>query len=50
MNTIKLTIKKQTYITLKSLIKCFKMLKNIKIKKFSLSVCLAHPKMQSLIF
>lgn len=50
MNAIKLPTKDQTYIKQNTLKKHFIALKIIIINKFSLSVCLVSPKMQSLIF
>lgn len=50
MNTIKLPTKDQTNIKQNTLKNHLIALKIIIISKFSLSICLAHPKMQSLIF
>ena len=50
MNTIKLPSKDETNIKQNTLKNHLMTLKIIVINKFSLSVCLAHPKMQSLIF
>ena len=50
MNAIKLLTKDQTNIKQNTLNNHLMALKIIIISKFSLSVCLAHPKMQSLIF
>lgn len=50
MNAIKLLIKDQTNIKQKTLKNNLIALKIIIINKFNLSVCLAHPKIQSLIF
>ncbi len=50
MNGFKLSTKDQTHITFKFLKNFIKILKIIIINSFSLSVCLAHPKMQSLVF
>ncbi len=50
MNTIKLPTKDQTNIKQNTLKIHLMALKIIIINKFGLSVCLAHPKMQSLIF
>jgi len=50
MNTIKLPTKDQKHIKKNTLKKYLMALKIIIINKFSLRVCLAHPKMQSLIF
>lgn len=50
MNAIKLPTKDEKNIKQKTLKNNLMALKIIIINKFSLSVCLAHPKMQSLIF
>lgn len=50
MNTIKLPTKDQTNIKQNTLKNHLIALKIIIINKFSLSICLAHPKMQYLIF